>query len=136
MKLLRNIVPHQKSYELIPARNITFAFNNIGYKTIQEYGNSNFYCFDDSNNLFLCSKTSVDGCPYSSGFIDLDAPHLKHFDFDPKTLAEQLGHPKNATYLLYRLRLSVLTRSDQLAYHSPLLVTPRVHCLLRNHSYG
>lgn len=47
MKLLRYIVPHQKSYELIPARNITFAFNNIGYKTIQEYGNSNFYCFDD-----------------------------------------------------------------------------------------
>lgn len=47
MKLLRHIVPHQKSYELIPARNITFTFNNIGYKTIQEYGNSNFYCFDD-----------------------------------------------------------------------------------------
>lgn len=47
MKLLRHIVPHQKFYELIPARNITFAFNNIGYKTIQEYGNSNFYCFDD-----------------------------------------------------------------------------------------
>ncbi|MEY8869013.1 ATPase [Meridianimaribacter flavus] len=47
MKLLRHIVPHQKSYELIPTRNITFAFNNIGYKTIQEYGNSNFYCFDD-----------------------------------------------------------------------------------------
>ncbi|MFV0572962.1 MAG: ATPase [Xanthomarina gelatinilytica] len=47
MKLLRHIVPHQKSYELIPARNITFAFNNIGYKTIQEYGNGNFYCFDD-----------------------------------------------------------------------------------------
>ncbi|WP_417874832.1 ATPase [Xanthomarina gelatinilytica] len=47
MKLLRHVVPHQKSYELIPARNITFAFNNIGYKTIQEYGNSNFYCFDD-----------------------------------------------------------------------------------------
>lgn len=47
MKLLRHIVPHHKPYELIPARNITFAFNNIGYKTIQEYGNSNFYCFDD-----------------------------------------------------------------------------------------
>ncbi|MFD1615159.1 ATPase [Gelatiniphilus marinus] len=47
MKLLRHIVPHQKPYELIPARNITFAFNNIGYKTIQEYGNSSFYCFDD-----------------------------------------------------------------------------------------
>ncbi len=47
MKLLRHIVPYQKSYELIPARNITFAFNNIGFKTIQEYGNSNFYCFDD-----------------------------------------------------------------------------------------
>src|SRR5690606_29168459 len=36
MKLLRYIVPHQKSYELIPARNITFTFNNIGYKTIEE----------------------------------------------------------------------------------------------------
>ncbi|WP_223034088.1 P-loop NTPase family protein [Hanstruepera marina] len=47
MKLLRYIVPHHKPYEVIPARNITFAFNNIGYKTIQEYGNSNFYCFDD-----------------------------------------------------------------------------------------
>jgi DNA replication protein DnaC len=47
MKLLRHIVPHQKPYEVIPARNITFAFNNIGYKTIQEHGNSNFYCFDD-----------------------------------------------------------------------------------------
>ncbi|MFY9243665.1 MAG: ATPase [Polaribacter sp.] len=47
MKLLRHIVPHQKSYEVIPARNITFAFNNLGYKTIEEYGNSSFYCFDD-----------------------------------------------------------------------------------------
>ena len=47
MKLLRHIVPHLKPYELIPARNIIFAFNNVGYKTIQEYGNSNFYCFDD-----------------------------------------------------------------------------------------
>jgi DNA replication protein DnaC len=40
-------VPHQKPYEVIPARNITFAFNNIGYKTIEDYGNSNYYCFDD-----------------------------------------------------------------------------------------
>ena len=47
MKLLRHIVPHHKLYEVIPARNITFSFNNIGYKTIEEYGNSNFYCFDD-----------------------------------------------------------------------------------------
>ena len=47
MKLLRHIVPHHKSYEVIPARNITFTFNNIGFKIIQEYGNSSFYCFDD-----------------------------------------------------------------------------------------
>lgn len=47
MKLLRHIVPHHKPYEVIPARNITFTFNNIGFKIIQEYGNSNFYCFDD-----------------------------------------------------------------------------------------
>ena len=47
MKLLKHIVPHHKPYEVIPARNITFAFNNIGYKTIEDYGNEGFYCFDD-----------------------------------------------------------------------------------------
>jgi DNA replication protein DnaC len=47
MKLMRHIVPHQKPYEVIPARNITFSFNNLGYKTIEEYGNANYYCFDD-----------------------------------------------------------------------------------------
>lgn len=47
MKLLRHIVPYQKSYEVIPARNIAFSFNNLSYKTIEEYGISNFYCFDD-----------------------------------------------------------------------------------------
>lgn len=47
MKLLRYIVPHQRPYELIPCRNITFSFNHLGYKTIEEFGNTNFYCFDD-----------------------------------------------------------------------------------------
>ncbi len=47
MKLMPHIVPHQKSYEVVPARNITFAFNNTGFKTIEEYGNSGYYCFDD-----------------------------------------------------------------------------------------
>ncbi len=47
MKLLRHIVPHHKPYKVIAARNITFAFNNVGFKTIEQYGNSSFYCFDD-----------------------------------------------------------------------------------------
>ncbi|TVZ60380.1 hypothetical protein NA63_2933 [Flavobacteriaceae bacterium MAR_2010_105] len=47
MKLMRHIVPHQKPYDIIPARNITFAFNNLGYKTIEDYGNEGYYCFDD-----------------------------------------------------------------------------------------
>ncbi|MEE9361421.1 MAG: ATPase [Cellulophaga sp.] len=47
MKLLSHIVPHQKSYEVIPTRNITFAFNNIGYTIIENYGDKQFYCFDD-----------------------------------------------------------------------------------------
>ncbi|TYQ00210.1 hypothetical protein C7447_101820 [Tenacibaculum adriaticum] len=47
MKLLRYITPHYPTYELIPARIITFAFNHIGYKTIQDYGDNKFYCFDD-----------------------------------------------------------------------------------------
>lgn len=47
MKLLQHIIPHHKQYKVIPTRNITFAFNHTGYKTIEHFGNSNFYCFDD-----------------------------------------------------------------------------------------
>ena len=47
MKLLRHIVPHRRPYEIIPTRNIAFAFNHIGYKIIEDYGNGRFYCFDD-----------------------------------------------------------------------------------------
>lgn len=47
MKLLKHIVPHQRPYEVIPCRNIVFGFNHIGYKTIEDYGNSQFFCFDD-----------------------------------------------------------------------------------------
>lgn len=47
MKLLRYLTPHSKPYQVIPSRNITFAFNNIGYKIIEDYGDTKFYCFDD-----------------------------------------------------------------------------------------
>lgn len=47
MKLLCHIVPHYKPYEVIPTRNITFAFINIGYTIIENYGDKQFYCFDD-----------------------------------------------------------------------------------------
>ena len=47
MKLLRHIVPMQRPYEMIPCRNVTFSFNHLGFKTVEEYGNSKFYCFDD-----------------------------------------------------------------------------------------
>ncbi len=47
MKLLPHFVPHKRKYEIIPARNLTFQFNNIGFKIIEQYGNNNFYCFDD-----------------------------------------------------------------------------------------
>lgn len=47
MKLIRYITPHYQAYEMIPTRNVTFAFNHIGYATIEQYGDSRFYCFDD-----------------------------------------------------------------------------------------
>lgn len=47
MKLLRHIVPHQKAYKMIPTRNIVFGFNHVGYKTIEDYGSTNYFCFDD-----------------------------------------------------------------------------------------
>lgn len=47
MKLLRHIIPHRRPYEIIPARNVSFAFNHIGFRIIEDYGNGRFYCFDD-----------------------------------------------------------------------------------------
>ena len=47
MKLLHHLVPLQRPYEMIPSRNVVFSFNHLGYKTIEDYGNTKFYCFDD-----------------------------------------------------------------------------------------
>ncbi|MBO0322175.1 ATPase [Muricauda sp. CAU 1633] len=47
MKLLKLMVPHRKPYEVIPSRNIVFAFNHLGFKIIGDYGNSHSFCFDD-----------------------------------------------------------------------------------------
>ena len=47
MRLVKNIVPHLRQYEVIPARNIVFGFNHIGFKTIEDYGKEGFFCFDD-----------------------------------------------------------------------------------------
>jgi len=47
MKLLHFLVPHQRKYVLMPCRNIVFAFNHLGYKTIEDYGENSFFCFDD-----------------------------------------------------------------------------------------
>ena len=47
MQLLRHLVPTQPVYEIIPCRNITFGFNHLGFKTIEQYGNTRFFCFDD-----------------------------------------------------------------------------------------
>jgi len=47
MKLLPYFVSHRRTYEVIPARNLAFQFNNIGFKIIEQYGNKHFYCFDD-----------------------------------------------------------------------------------------
>jgi len=47
IKLLPYFVSHRRTYEVIPARNLAFQFNNIGFKIIEQYGNKHFYCFDD-----------------------------------------------------------------------------------------
>jgi len=47
MRLLKFLVPYQKPYSVIPSRNIVFGFNHIGFKTIEDYGNGQYFCFDD-----------------------------------------------------------------------------------------
>ncbi|MBL7473304.1 P-loop NTPase family protein [Robertkochia sediminum] len=47
MSLMRDLVPHRKSYEIIPARNLVFTFSHLAHKVIEDYGNGGYYCFDD-----------------------------------------------------------------------------------------
>lgn len=47
MKLLRHLTPHKRAYKIIPCRNAVFSFNHLGFKTIEDYGNDDFCCFDD-----------------------------------------------------------------------------------------
>lgn len=47
MKLMKFILPFQRPYEVISTRNIVFGFNHIGFKTVEDYGNSGYFCFDD-----------------------------------------------------------------------------------------
>ncbi|WP_298344280.1 ATPase [uncultured Algibacter sp.] len=47
MRLLPHLVPHKKSYNFIPCRNIVFGFNGIGFKLIEDYSDDKAYCFDD-----------------------------------------------------------------------------------------
>ncbi|ALM21997.1 ATPase [Nonlabens sp. MIC269] len=47
MRLLPHLVPHKKTYNFIPCRNIVFGFNGVGFKLIQDYEDYKDYCFDD-----------------------------------------------------------------------------------------
>jgi len=47
MKLLRHLTPNKRAYKIIPCRNAVFSFNHLGFKTIEDYGNDGYYCFDD-----------------------------------------------------------------------------------------
>jgi hypothetical protein len=47
MKLIRHITPQRKTYKMMPCRNIVFAFNNTGFGVIENYQQTDQYCFDD-----------------------------------------------------------------------------------------
>lgn len=47
VRLMRHLVPYQRWYEVISCRNVVFGFQHIGYKTIEDYGSSGSFCFDD-----------------------------------------------------------------------------------------
>ncbi|OBX25728.1 hypothetical protein LX77_02821 [Gelidibacter algens] len=47
MTLLRHIIPTNRPYDIIPCRNVIFSFNHLGFKTVEDYGNTKSFCFDD-----------------------------------------------------------------------------------------
>ena len=65
MRLFKYLVPHQREYEIISCRNIVFSCNHLGSKTIEDYGNSGFLCFDDlgieSDGRYYGSNCNVMG---------------------------------------------------------------------------
>ena len=47
LRLFKFIAPAQRPYEVVSSRNITFGFNHLGFKTVLDFGDSGYYCFDD-----------------------------------------------------------------------------------------
>ena len=47
MKLLRHLSPLSRPYQVMSTRNIVFSYNHLGYKTIQDFGDGSYFCFDD-----------------------------------------------------------------------------------------
>ena len=47
MKLFRFLIPSDKKFKVVACRNTVFGFNHLGYKVVEDYGNSDYYCFDD-----------------------------------------------------------------------------------------
>ncbi len=41
------MVPHQRSYEVVSTRDLVWDYSRTGYKVIEDYGSSGFFCFDD-----------------------------------------------------------------------------------------
>ncbi len=47
MTLIRSLVPKARPYQIIPCRNAVVSYNHIGTKTITDYGDTGYHCFDD-----------------------------------------------------------------------------------------
>ena len=47
MRLMTQIAHPKRTFEVIPARNLTFEFSNQGFSVIEKYGNHKSLCFDD-----------------------------------------------------------------------------------------
>ena len=47
MKLLPQIMPYNKPFEIVPTRNIIFNFNAKGFEVLAPYSENEVYCFDD-----------------------------------------------------------------------------------------
>ncbi len=88
MKLLPQIMPYNKPFEVVPTRNIIFNFNAKGFEVLAPYSENEVFCFDD---LGIEST----GCHFGKECNVMGEILLSRYDLFMQKL--QLSNKTNAT---------------------------------------
>jgi len=101
MKLLPQIRPFKRAFEVIPTRNIIFDFNANGYDVLSPYTQNEVFCFDD---LGIEST----GCHYGKDCNVMGEILLSRYDLFTQTRYSQSHRQSCKTHLTTNLNAKEL----------------------------